>query len=77
VFDETKGTDVAIFPLSSLIEGWKRGIPLLGEGGKIRLFIPPSLGYGPGGWLNPNTGLYNIPPNAVLIFEIKLITVTG
>jgi FKBP-type peptidyl-prolyl cis-trans isomerase FkpA len=77
VFDETKGTDVVVFPLSRFIEGWQRALPLVGEAGKIRLFIPPSLGYGPGGWLNPNTGLYNIPPNAVLIFEISLLAVTN
>ena len=31
--------------LSSFIEGWKYGIPLIGKGGKIKLFIPRYLAY--------------------------------
>jgi len=76
-FDHTTGDATATFTLNALVEGWKRAIPLIGEGGYIRLFIPPSLGYGLAGYLNPNTGQYYILPNAVLIFEIKLVTVTN
>jgi FKBP-type peptidyl-prolyl cis-trans isomerase len=32
-------------PLSNLIEGWKEGIPLIGEGGKMKLIIPSHLAY--------------------------------
>ncbi len=35
-----------IYPLSNLITGWQEGIPLIGAGGSITLYIPPSLGYG-------------------------------
>lgn len=77
VFDQTTGTatDFGGYPLSTLYEGWKRAIPLIGEGGEMRLFLPPSLAAGAAGQYNPNTGLYNIPPNAVMIFEIKLATI--
>lgn len=77
VFDETTGTAINFggAPLSGLYEGWRRAIPLIGEGGEMRLFLPPSLAAGAAGQFNPNTGLYVIPPNAVMIFEIKLATI--
>lgn len=75
VFDSTKGTAIIFSPLSALYEGWRRAIPLIGEGGEMKLFLPPSLAAGAAGQYNPNTGLYNVPPNAVMIFEIKLATI--
>lgn len=77
VFDQTTGTATNFggYPLSTLYEGWRRGLPLIGEGGEIRLFLPPTLAAGAAGQFNPNTGLYNIPPNAVMIFEVKLQTI--
>jgi FKBP-type peptidyl-prolyl cis-trans isomerase FkpA len=54
------------FALSNLIVGWQKGIPLVKAGGSIRLYIPPTLGYGPGG--SPPT----IPPNAYLRFDIQV-----
>lgn len=58
------GTGV-IYPLSQLIIGWQEGIPLVGTGGVIRLYIPPSLAYGP----NDYNG---IPGGSILIFDITL-----
>lgn len=51
--------------LNKLIAGWQQGIPLIGEGGKIQLYIPSSLGYG-----GQSAGA--IPANSVLIFDITL-----
>lgn len=56
------------FQLKGLIEGWQAGIPLIGKGGKITLYLPPSLGYGS----SANNG---IPANSILIFSIDLIKV--
>lgn len=67
VFDSNT-TGVA-FTLGQLILGWQKGIPLIRAGGKIRLYVPPSLGYGASG--APPT----IPANAYLIFDIELIAV--
>ena len=72
VFD--KGDNV-IFVLGSLIEGWKKGIPLLKKGGSIKLFIPPTLGYGSED-LRDNTYQVVIPANSMLIFEVKLLDYT-
>lgn len=56
--------------VSSVIEGWHLGLPGMREGGKRRLIIPSTLGYGEQGAGN---GL--IPPNATLIFDIELVEV--
>jgi FKBP-type peptidyl-prolyl cis-trans isomerase len=52
--------------LGGLIEGWKEGIPYFGKGGKGKLLLPGSLGYG-------SSGSGSIPGNAVTIFDIELI----
>lgn len=75
IFDQTNGTSTASFTLGQTIEGWKRGVPLVGAGGKVRLYIPSSMGYGESGIFDPNTGLYKIPKNAMLIFEVEVTAV--
>ena len=66
VFDQS---DTPIeFPLNGVITGWQYGIPLIKPGGKITLYLPPSLGYGP-------YGAGSIPGNAGLIFDVSLISV--
>ena len=64
VFDQTNATPVT-FGLNQLILGWQYGIPLVKAGGRIMLYLPPSLGYG-----SQSTG--TIPANSVLIFDITL-----
>ncbi|MES2767505.1 MAG: FKBP-type peptidyl-prolyl cis-trans isomerase [Bdellovibrionota bacterium] len=56
------------FPLKGVIPGWTEGLQLLKAGGKMKLFVPPELGYG-------NQGRPKIPPGSVLIFEIELIEI--
>lgn len=63
IFDSSNG---ATFNLSQLIVGWQQGIPYIGKGGKITLYLPPSLGYG-------SSASGSIPANSILIFEIELI----
>ena len=63
VFDESEGLK---FELAGTISGWRLGIPLYKKGGKGKLFIPSSLGYG----AFPPAG---IPANQVLIFDIELL----
>lgn len=52
-----------------LIDGWELGIAGMRVGGVRRLLIPSHLGYGVRGLGD------DIPPNAVLIFDIELIGV--
>lgn len=68
VFDSNTTTEGASFVLGGLIAGWKAGIPLIKEGGTIRLYIPPYLGYG-----TATSGA--IPANSQLIFDITLLSV--
>ncbi|MEP7257432.1 MAG: FKBP-type peptidyl-prolyl cis-trans isomerase [Flavitalea sp.] len=73
IFDQSSG---AVFQLGTLIEGWKKGIPLLGKGGQIRLYIPPTLGYGSTDVKDRN-GVVVIPGKSILIFDITLIDFTA
>ncbi len=58
--------DTISFNLGQTIVGWQIGIPLIGEGGRIKLLIPSGYAYGA-----RETG--SIPKNSVLIFDVDLI----
>ena len=68
VFDQQTNS---VFMLGVLIDGWKKGLPLIKKGGRINLYIPPSLGYGNNDV--KENGNIIIPANSVLIFDISLI----
>ena len=61
------------FELGGAIEGWKKGIPLIQKGGRIKLYIPPSLGYG--AYDVKDNGVVVIPANSMLIFDVELFDV--
>ena len=73
IFDDSqkRGTPFS-FTLGSgqVIPGWEQGIAGMKIGEKRVLTIPPELGYGAAG----AGGV--IPPNATLVFDVELITVT-
>jgi FKBP-type peptidyl-prolyl cis-trans isomerase FklB len=54
--------------VDSVIKGWKEALPLMKEGAKWQLVIPPELAYG-------ENGAGPIGPNSVLLFEVELISV--
>lgn len=63
VFDQ--GAFQQPLQLRQLIRGWINTIPLIKQGGKIRLYLPPSLGYG-------SQANGSIPANSILIFDLEL-----
>ena len=64
VFDES-GDEAVRLNLNRVVKGWTEGLKLIGEGGKIKLFIPSDLGYG-------EYGTRGIEPNSALIFDVEL-----
>jgi len=72
VFDQS--TTTVTFPLDNLIEAWKKGIPIIKTGGKIKLYCPPTLGYG-SQVIRDNAGNTIIPANSILVFEVELTNV--
>jgi len=52
---------------NGVIPGMFEGLQKIGVGGKIKLYIPPSLAYG-------DSGNQVIPPGATLVFEIEVLS---
>ena len=48
-----------------IIQGWEDALPEMQAGGKYKIIVPPSKGYG-------SEKKPNIPPNSTLIFEMEL-----
>ena len=69
-FDTSEGRSTFSFTLGAgrVIRGWEVGVVGMRAGGERRLVIPSELGYG-------SRGAGSIPPNAVLVFEVKLHTI--
>ena len=70
-FDSSyKRGETVSFGVSQVIAGWTEALQLMSPGAKWKLFIPADLAYGPGGAGNL------IGPNAALVFDVELISVT-
>ena len=61
----------ATFPLQGVIPGWTEVLQLMPVGSKWDVWLPAALGYGERG------AGEDIPSNAVLNFEIELISIVG
>lgn len=58
----------AEFPVSGVIKGWTEALQMMKPGGKMKLWIPADLGYGP-------SARPGIPANSVLVFDVELVEV--
>jgi FKBP-type peptidyl-prolyl cis-trans isomerase len=65
MFDSSNGKEITL-QLNRTIQGWQEGIKLMRPGSVYSFLIPPHLAYG-------SRGTSGIPPNASLIFKVKLI----
>ena len=59
----------AKFPLNSVLKGWQEALPMMKEGAKWEIYVPPQLAYGLNGVGNA------IGPNETLIFDIELLDI--
>lgn len=69
VFDSSvqRGQPLDI-PLDQVVKGWSEGVQKVGKGGKVKLYIPPDIGYG-------DQGQGDIPPFAVLVFDVEVLDI--
>ena len=69
-FDTSEGKKPYGFTVGrgEAIKGWDQGVLGMKVGGERRIIVPPRLGYGDEGY-----GGY-IPPSAVLVFNLKLVS---
>ena len=56
------------FPLNQVIPAWTEGLQLMSIGGKAKLIVPSTIGYGP-------RGQGPIPPFSTLVFEVELLDI--
>lgn len=69
LFDSNVGKAAFSFPLGIgyVIVGWDQGMVGMKVGGKRRLIIGSTLGYG-------SSGSGSIPPNSTLVFDVTLLS---
>jgi peptidylprolyl isomerase len=70
-FDTSRGKKPYEFTVGrgEVIKGWDEGVLGMRVGGQRRIIVPPRLGYADEG----NAGV--IPPSAVLVFDLELVSV--
>jgi FKBP-type peptidyl-prolyl cis-trans isomerase FkpA len=70
---EAEKNDQVVLNLKLMLEAWRIGIPLIKAGGRIKLYVPPSLAYGSEGKKDGSTVV--VPPNSIMIYDITLVEV--
>ncbi|MBU1566712.1 MAG: FKBP-type peptidyl-prolyl cis-trans isomerase [Proteobacteria bacterium] len=69
-FDSSyKRGEAATFAVNGVVKGWTEALQLMKEGSKWQIFLPSNLAYGETGTVGGPIG-----PNAVLIFDVELVS---
>ena len=69
VFDSSfEAGQPAVFTVSDVVPGWTEVLQQMRVGDEWVVYLPPALGYG-------EQGRPGIPPNAVMVFRLKLLDV--
>ncbi|PWE01338.1 FKBP-type peptidyl-prolyl cis-trans isomerase [Marinilabilia rubra] len=68
--DTYRANQTSIVPVNELIEGLQEGLPLMSVGSPYKFWVASDLAWGRKGTGN------KIPPNAVLHFDIRLVSIT-
>jgi len=78
VFDSSTDGTFSI-TLANVIKGWGKIVPKYTAGAKFRIIIPSDLAYGSSGSISASTGLPDgvIPANAILDFDLEIVSVTN
>ncbi len=71
VFDHTDNEPLHV-EVGSIIAGWNEGIQKIGKGGRIKLYVPPALGYG---HEDMSGVISKIPADSVLLYDIHLLDI--
>lgn len=69
LFDRALAGSEATFSMSAVVKGWQEAVPMIKQGGSIRIILPSALGYGFSG---SSTA---IPAFSCLDFDIKVTDV--
>ncbi|WP_207422319.1 FKBP-type peptidyl-prolyl cis-trans isomerase [Desertivirga brevis] len=75
IFQQNSESEAYTSVLSGVIPGWQLAIPMIKEGGSIRILIPSSLAYGIYGLRDNRTGVVQFPPASCLDFDVQVINV--
>lgn len=68
-FNASEPGQPAIFEVAGTIPGFAEGLQMMKKGGKYRIFIPASIGYGDEGVVGV------IPPGAATVFDVELLDI--
>jgi FKBP-type peptidyl-prolyl cis-trans isomerase FkpA len=68
IFDSASNSFLGGAYLYQLIPGWQLGLPKIGVGGRIKLFIPSALAWG-------CTGVSGVPADSCVYFDVTLLQV--
>lgn len=70
---EVERDDHMVLNLKLMLEGWRIALPLIKAGGRIKIWLPPSLAYGRDGKKVGSTEV--VPSDAIMFYDITLYEV--